>query len=212
MTHTSVRGGISTCKPKPTRSSILYLPSSASTEVASALGQPWNSTVLREEKAAAIAKRGQERIQNSNHFFPELLLIWRFVHRPSVFKTSVAEQMLELWLPCPQLAAVLRASRWLQVTPGDCSRSGLTRSWTCWSHVEGSNLLNMLPNWPHLFSSLSLPALYLLPLRKRKKEMFSKKKFNETKCLYFHLLTLDLCFSGPAIWDKSLTTSLHPMV
>lgn len=117
LTHsTSVRGGISTCKPKVTRSSILYLPSSASTDVASALGQAWDSMVLREGKAAAIAKRGHERIQNSNRFFPELLLIWQFVHRPSVFKTSMAEQMLELWLPRPQLAAVLGTSRWLQVT------------------------------------------------------------------------------------------------
>lgn len=39
--------------------------------------------------------------------------------------------------------------------------------------------------------------------------MFFKKKFNETKHLYFHLLTLDLCFSSPAIWDKSLTASLR---
>jgi len=58
-----------------TRSSIFYLPSSASTDVASALGQAWDSMVLREGKAAAIAKRGHERIQNSNRFFPELLLI-----------------------------------------------------------------------------------------------------------------------------------------
>lgn len=103
-----------------------------------------------------------------------------------------------------------------QVTPGECSRSGLTNI-LGWRHSEGSKAL-----WtsPTAGSGLLLPppclfpALYLLPsdcLRKRK-EMFSKKKFNETKYLYFELLTLDLCFSSPAIWDKSLIASLCPTV
>ena len=71
----------------------------------------------------------------------------------------------------------ISSSPWDQwVTPGDCSRSGLTRSWTCWRHVEGNNLLNKPPHWPHLSSSLSLsssvsPSLQL-PQEKERRNVF----------------------------------------
>lgn len=139
-----------------------------------------------------------------------------FKTKKKILSKKAVRQMLKLWLACPCLAAVIgtRGRLRLAASGQACQPPGLAED----TH-RGSRFLKTSPlRWPWLApSSLPVSSTSMSPqekdcLRKRKKNVSLKKKFNETKHLYFQLLTLDLCFSNSAIWDKSFSSSLHPMV